>query len=101
MQSALETNTWVLSSVTFISSRATIINNCFMEYVLKLYVNGCSFSYGKDINNKVAWPDFMEGYDVINQSWIGSSNKRIFRRTVDYIENNAVNDTNDITTTKW
>ena len=93
MQSALETNTWVLSSVTFISSRATIINNCFMEYVLKLYVNGCSFSYGNDINNKVAWPDFMEGYDVINQSWIGSSNKRIFRRTVDYIENNAVNDT--------
>ena len=44
---------------------------------MKLYVNGCSFSYGNTLENKLAWPDYMEGYDVINESWIGSSNKRI------------------------
>ena len=60
---------------------------------MKLYVNGCSFSYGNTLENKSAWPDFMEGYDVINESWIGSSNKRILRRTKEYIKTHAVNDT--------
>ena len=60
---------------------------------MKLYVNGCSFSYGNKFENKSAWPDFMEGYDVVNESWIGSSNKRILRRTKEYINTHAVNDT--------
>lgn len=60
---------------------------------MKLYVNGCSFSYGNTLENKLAWPDYMEGYDVINESWIGSSNKRILRRTMEYIETNAIHDT--------
>jgi hypothetical protein len=60
---------------------------------MKLYVNGCSFSYGNTLENKLAWPDFMEDFDVINESWIGSSNKRILRRTINYIENNAYHDT--------
>lgn len=60
---------------------------------MKLYVNGCSFSYGNTLENKSAWPDFMEGHDIINESWIGSSNKRILRRTIEHIENNAFHDT--------
>jgi hypothetical protein len=60
---------------------------------MKLYVNGCSFSYGNTLENKSAWPDFMEGYDVINESWIGSSNKRILRRTIEYIQTHAYHDT--------
>ena len=60
---------------------------------MKLYVNGCSFSYGNTLENKSAWPDFMEGYDVINESWIGSSNKRILRRTIEHIQTHAYHDT--------
>tara|TARA_B100001287_G_C22626482_1_gene502776 strand:+ start:73 stop:729 length:657 start_codon:yes stop_codon:yes gene_type:complete len=60
---------------------------------MKLYVNGCSFSYGNNLDNKSAWPDFMKDYDVINESWIGSSNKRILRRTIEYIETHAYDDT--------
>ena len=60
---------------------------------MKLYVNGCSFSYGNALENKSAWPDFMEGYDIINESWIGSSNKRILRRTLEYIQTHAYHDT--------
>lgn len=60
---------------------------------MKLYVNGCSFSYGNTLNNKLAWPDFIEDFDVINESWIGSSNKRIIRRTIEYIQNNNIEDT--------
>ena len=59
---------------------------------MKLYVNGCSFSYGNTLNNKLAWPDFIEDFDVINESWIGSSNKRIIRRTIEYIQNNNIED---------
>ena len=60
---------------------------------MKIYVNGCSFSYGNSLENKSAWPDFIEGYDVINESWIGSSNKRILRRTLEYIQTHAIHDT--------
>ena len=60
---------------------------------MKLYVNGCSFSYGNTLENKLAWPDFIEDFDVINESWIGSSNKRIIRRTIEYIQNNNIEDT--------
>ena len=35
----------------------------------------------------------MEGYDVINESWIGSSNKRILRRTIEYIQTHTDHDT--------
>ncbi len=56
---------------------------------MKVYVNGCSFSYGNTLENKSAWPDFIEDYDVINESWIGSSNKRIIRRTIEYIQTHA------------
>ena len=60
---------------------------------MKVYVNGCSFSYGNTIENKSAWPDFIEDFDVINESWIGSSNKRILRRTIEYIQTHAIHDT--------
>ena len=60
---------------------------------MKVYVNGCSFSYGNTLENKSAWPDFIEDYDVINESWIGSSNKRIIRRTIEYIQTHAYDDT--------
>ena len=56
---------------------------------MKLYVNGCSFSYGNTADNKFAWPDILP-YDVTNESWIAGSNKRIFRRTKKYLENNDV-----------
>jgi hypothetical protein len=56
---------------------------------MKVYVNGCSFSYGNTADNKYAWPDALP-YDVVNESWIAGSNKRIFRRTKKYLENNNV-----------
>tara|TARA_R110001592_G_scaffold286773_1_gene555370 strand:- start:40 stop:663 length:624 start_codon:yes stop_codon:yes gene_type:complete len=56
---------------------------------MKVYVNGCSFSYGNSADNKFAWPDLLP-YDVVNESWIAGSNKRIFRRTKKYLENNDV-----------
>ena len=60
---------------------------------MKLYVNGCSFSYGNTLENKLAWPDFIDDFDVVNESWIGSSNKRIIRRTIEYIQNNNIDNT--------
>ena len=56
---------------------------------MKVYVNGCSFSYGNTAENKFAWPDLLP-YDVVNESWIAGSNKRIFRRTKNYLDNNNV-----------
>jgi len=56
---------------------------------MNVYVNGCSFSYGVDQNNKFAWPDLLP-YDVVNESWPAGSNKRIFRRTKEYLDNNNV-----------
>ena len=53
---------------------------------MKLYVNGCSFSYGDELQN----PE-EERYsthlgklldiDVVNKAWPGSSNERIWRTT--------------------
>ena len=54
---------------------------------MKVYVNGCSFSYGNTIDNKFAWPDCLP-FDIINESWIAGSNKRIVRRTKDFLEHN-------------
>jgi hypothetical protein len=56
---------------------------------MNVYVNGCSFSYGNTVDNKFAWPDILP-YNVTNESWIAGSNKRIFRRTKKYLENNNV-----------
>lgn len=56
---------------------------------MKVYVNGCSFSYGNTLDNKFAWPDCLP-YDVVNESWIAGSNKRIARRTIEYCSNNTV-----------
>lgn len=56
---------------------------------MKVYVNGCSFSYGNTLENKFAWPDCLP-YDVVNESWIAGSNKRIARRTIEYCSNNPV-----------
>ena len=56
---------------------------------MKVYVNGCSFSYGNTLENKFAWPDCLP-YDVVNESWIAGSNKRIARRTIEYCSNNTV-----------
>ena len=56
---------------------------------MKVYVNGCSFSYGNTLENKFAWPDCLP-YDVFNESWIAGSNKRIARRTIEYCSKNPV-----------
>lgn len=56
---------------------------------MNVYVNGCSFSYGNTLENKFAWPDCLP-YDVVNESWIAGSNKRIARRTIEHCSTHNV-----------
>ena len=65
---------------------------------MKLFVNGCSFSHGHNLTQdnlfpKWAWPYLMVDFDeVVNYAWVGGSNDRILRTTLDFfdkVENTA------------
>jgi hypothetical protein len=56
---------------------------------MKLFVNGCSFSHGHnltdDLSPKWVWPYLMSDFDeVANYAWLGGSNDRILRTTLDF-----------------
>lgn len=63
-----------------------------------LYVNGCSFTYGHVTEENQAtikqqrptwtWSDHLsQHYDhMVNEAWLGGSNHRIFRRTLEFFE---------------
>ena len=65
---------------------------------MKLYVNGCSFSHGhknfiikngkSDISPDWAWPMLLkENFEeVVSEAYRGSSNHRIIRRSMEYLE---------------
>lgn len=65
---------------------------------MNLYVNGCSYTHGHkdwgeldpmnpDSPPSWVWPSMLQPeFDkVVNQAWRGTSNKRIVRRTIDYL----------------
>ncbi len=51
-----------------------------------ILVNGCSFTSGEE--SPVAWPSLID--DTVNIAVPGSSNDRIIRTTVEYVNNNSV-----------
>jgi len=53
-----------------------------------ILVNGCSFTSGEE--SPVAWPNLISN-KIVNIAQPGASNDYILRTTVDYIENNDVN----------
>jgi hypothetical protein len=66
---------------------------------MKLYVNGCSFSHGhrdfkikdgvSDISPDWAWPMLLKQHfnEVVSEAFRGSSNHRIIRRSMEYLDN--------------
>jgi len=66
---------------------------------MKIYVNGCSFSHGhkdfvikngkSDISPDWVWPMLLkDNFDnVVSEAYRGSSNHRIIRRSMEYLEN--------------
>ena len=62
---------------------------------MKLFANGCSFTHGhKDFGKNNAppdwvWPSVLEHFfdRVVNLGWIGSSNERILRSTLEFFDN--------------
>lgn len=60
---------------------------------MKLFVNGCSFSHGHNLTQdnlfpNWTWPYLITGFDeVVNYAWIGSSNHRMLRTTLDFFDN--------------
>ena len=77
-----------------------------------LYTNGCSFTQGHEDHRIIesdtghkkddkvgyaewAWPGCLEGYfdHVVNEAWVGGSNDRIFRRTLEYVR--SINNISD------
>jgi|TARA_B100000073_G_scaffold339964_1_gene339117 hypothetical protein len=69
---------------------------------MKLYVNGCSFSHGhrdfvikngkSDISPDWVWPMLLKNNfeEVVSEAYRGSSNHRIIRRSMEYL--NKIND---------
>jgi hypothetical protein len=61
---------------------------------MKLFVNGCSFSHGhKDFSDTMqapewVWPNLLSPYfeKVENLSWLGGSNDRIVRTTLEFFD---------------
>lgn len=57
---------------------------------MRLYFNGCSHTYGDDLNNKnLAWPAVLSnqlGYSFVNDSMSGGTNDRIKYRTLKYAD---------------
>lgn len=63
---------------------------------MNLYVNGCSFTYGhspthddsiKNHRPNWTWNDHLKNEfagDFVNEAWIGGSNQRILRRTLEF-----------------
>lgn len=67
---------------------------------MKLFVNGCSFSHGhKDFDNLLSpdwvWPNLIAHNfdDFHNLAWMGGSNARILRTTLDFF--NKIKDGNE------
>jgi hypothetical protein len=63
---------------------------------MKLYANGCSFTYGHWLQDEEphpvqeSWPTHLENHfdEVVNEAWQGGSSHRAIRRTINHMLNN-------------